>query len=237
MEVTIALVKWAMPLPTKSVPRPGLRALALGILWSLSTAVVAAPPRPQSPSTDHSVSSPGAETRAIAAWAVTDARGLPFLVVDKRRAKVTAFDSTGRQVGSTAALLGLARGDDSVPGIGDRKVSTILPHERTTPAGRFNAELGTNTSGEDILWVDYDAAVSMHRLRTVNRTDRRAERLATRTPEDNRISYGCINVPASFYDSVVRPLFEPKNGVVYVLPETRAASAVFGEAFTKTIGR
>jgi hypothetical protein len=62
-------------------------------------------------------------------------------------------------------LLGLARGDVSVPGIGERKISDINPHERTTPAGRFISEPGRNLSGEDIVWVDYDAAVSMHRVR------------------------------------------------------------------------
>jgi len=84
-------------------------------------------------------------------------------------------------------LLGLARGDDSVPGIGERKIAEILPFERTTPAGRFVGERGRNASGEDIVWVDYDAAVSMHRVRATNPKERRLERLASPTPADNRI--------------------------------------------------
>ena len=180
-----------------------------------------------------------AEAQTIAAWVVAerDSHGLPFLIVDKRHATVSAFDATGRLVGSAPALLGLARGDDSVPGIGERKIADIRPHERTTPAGRFAAELGSNAGGEDILWVDYDAAVSMHRVRPVKASEKRLERLASASPADNRISYGCINVPAAFYDGVVKALFLPKNGIVYVLPDTKPLAEVFGSAATRTAHR
>jgi hypothetical protein len=170
------------------------------------------------------------DARAIAAWAVDsgDHRKLPFIIVDKANARVAVFGADGRITGSTPALLGLARGDDSVPGIGERKLSDIKPHERTTPAGRFVAETGVNANGEDILWVDYDAAVSMHRVRTGNAADRRLQRLATPTVADNRISFGCINLPAAFYDRFVKSAFEARGGIVYVLPETRPVLAQFG---------
>ena len=67
----------------------------------------------------------------------------------------------------------------------------------------------------------------MHRLRAVEPTERRAERLASPTPDDNRISYGCVNVPAAFYDSVVKPVLGAAPAVVYVLPETRPVRMVF----------
>lgn len=152
--------------------------------------------------------------------------GLPFMIVDKKNAMVYVFDGKGQLSGSTAALLGSATGDDSVPGIGERELSSILPDERTTPAGRFVAALAHNTRGKDILWVDYEAAISLHRVVTSNRLERRAERLASATPADNRISYGCINVPAKFFDNVVLPVFK-NNGIVYVLPETKSLEQVF----------
>ncbi|MDP1885268.1 MAG: hypothetical protein Q8L17_02275, partial [Polaromonas sp.] len=49
------------------------------------------------------------------------------------------------------------------------------------------------------------------------------------TPDDNRISFGCINLPAGFYDTVVKPALGTRRGVVYVLPETRPLQAVFGD--------
>jgi hypothetical protein len=181
----------------------------------------------------------GEDAQTIAAWAVSDhdTHGLPFLIVDKRKAMVAAFDPAGRFLGSAPVLLGLARGDDSVPGIGERKIADIRPHERTTPAGRFAAELGFNTHGEDILWVDYDNAVSMHRVRPVKASDRRLQRLASPTAADNRISYGCINIPPAFFDGVVTPLFLPRNGIVYVLPEIKPLAAVVGSAVTRTARR
>ena len=170
------------------------------------------------------------EVRKVAEWAARsdDHRDLPFLVVDKVHARVVAFDAEAHLVGSAPALLGLAHGDDSVPGIGERKIADIRPEERTTPAGRFAAEMGVNAGGEDILWVDYDNAISMHRVRANNPAERRLQRLASPSAADNRISYGCINLPVAFYEQVVKTLFTPHNGIVYVLPETRPVSAVFG---------
>lgn len=164
---------------------------------------------------------------AKAAIAAGDNRGENFAVVDKKMARVFVFDAGGRLNGDSPVLLGLARGDDSVPGIGERKMSDIRPDERTTPAGRFESEPGRNLQGEDIVWVDYDAAVSMHRVRATNKAERRLERLASPGVADNRISYGCINVPARFYDTHIRPMLGQRKGVVYVLPETVSMQARF----------
>jgi hypothetical protein len=168
--------------------------------------------------------------RRVADWAMAaaDPGGLPFLIVDKRGARLWAFGADGRGRGSAPVLLGLARGDDSVPGIGARPLAAIRPGERTTPAGRFVAEAGRNLRGEDIVWIDYDAAVSMHRVRATDPRERRLQRLASPSAADNRISYGCINVPPTFYDGVVRPLLAGGRAVVYVLPERRTLEAVFG---------
>ena len=94
-------------------------------------------------------------------------------------------------------------------------------------AGRFVAALDRNFSGTEILWVDYDGAVSLHPVITSKAQERRAQRLATPSPLDNRISYGCINVPVKFYEQVVTPAFTGTNGIVYVLPETRPPREVF----------
>lgn len=162
------------------------------------------------------------EARQMADWIVDsgDNHIMPFVIVDKKDAKVFLFDADGLLRGSAPALLGLAIGDEAVPGIGNRKLSSIRPEERITPAGRFVAALGRNLHGKEILWVDYEGAVSLHPVVTSKPAERRAERLVTPTPLDNRISYGCINVPAKFFKNVVRPAFKGTNGVVYVMPET-----------------
>jgi hypothetical protein len=47
------------------------------------------------------------------------------------------------------------------------------------------------------------------------------------TPDDNRITFGCINVPSAFYSKSLRPLFLKKGGYVYVLPDTKPLEEVF----------
>lgn len=170
------------------------------------------------------------ESRKLADWVVDSADNgkLPFMIIDKVQARVFMFNAQGQLRGAANALLGLAVGDDSVPGIGQRKLSSIRPAERTTPAGRFVASLDRDIHGQEVLWVDYDSALSLHRVVTGQPKERRAERLATPSPLDNRISFGCINVPVKFYENVVSPSFTGTNGIVYILPETRSAREVFG---------
>jgi hypothetical protein len=169
------------------------------------------------------------DTRQIADWVINsnDNRNMPFVIIDKINAKVFAFNPDGHLRGAAAALLGLSRGDGTTPGIGSRKLSTIHSNERTTPAGRFVAFLDTNLRGEEILWVDYNTSVSLHRVHTNNVSEHRGQRLASPTTEDNRISFGCINVPVPFYLNVISPAFAGTKGIVYVLPETRSIGEVF----------
>ena len=47
------------------------------------------------------------------------------------------------------------------------------------------------------------------------------------TPDDNRITYGCINVPADFYSEVLKPLFKGTSGIVYILPEVTPLATTF----------
>lgn len=173
---------------------------------------------------------PSRDAVQVANWALRsgDHQGGHFVIVDKQRARVYVFEPSGKLRGASPVLLGLAKGDDSVPGIGDKPLSQIPPEERTTPAGRFVAEPGRNARNEDIVWVDYDAAVSMHRVLTSNPVERRLQRLLSRTPSDNRISYGCMNLPVKFYEKVLSPTVASGKTIVYVLPETRPASQVFG---------
>ncbi len=168
-------------------------------------------------------------TGQVTAWVLetADNQGLPFLIIDKINARVLAFDREGRLLGTAPVLLGLARGDISPPGIGDRPLAGITPQERITPAGRFLASIGQNLGGKSILWIDYAAALSLHPVITTRAADRRLQRLATDTALDNRISYGCINVPGTFYEEVVRRSFNGSAGVVYILPESLSLPEVF----------
>lgn len=173
---------------------------------------------------------PSSDSRYIADWVVDsgDNQGMPFIIINKVDAMAFLFDTRGQLRGAAPVLLGAAVGDDSAANIGTRRLANIRPDERTTPACRFEASLAKNLHGKEILWVDYKANIALYSVVTSNPKERRLQRLATETPLDNRISYGCINVPAAFFKDLVRPTFTGTNSIVYVLPETRPVRKAFG---------
>lgn len=168
--------------------------------------------------------------RHVADWAFDsgDSAGKAVVIVDKREAQVWVLDPQGELIASAPALLGSAIGDDPVPGIGEKPLSAVRPEEKTTPAGRYIAEPGVNAGGEDVVWVSYDLAVSLHRVRPLVKAERRLERLASASPADNRISFGCINLPVAFYEQTLVPTVARAGAIIYVLPETRTVQQQFG---------
>ena len=212
--------------------RNGLAALFAAALCSgsLSAAPLSAQTAQPTPAHADFAGEPAStDARQLADWVVAarDNAGMPFVIIDKVAAKVFVFDARGRLTGAAPALLGLARGDEAAAGIGDRSLADIGPKDRITPAGRFVASLGRDLGQKDVLWVDYKSGVALHRVITTNPSEHRLRRLASHSPLERRISYGCINVPARFYDAVIDPTFASTSGIVYILPETRPIGEVF----------
>jgi hypothetical protein len=220
------------------------RALALLAAGFASAAIAAGPAKggreatsaPAALQADFGRERGSRDTREVADWVVVsqDNDGLPFAILDKKDARVFVFHPDGRLRGAAPALLGIGRGDTALPGIGAKALREIAPGDRVTQAGRFVSDLGVDSHGEDVLWLDYEGGLAMHRVITSNKKERRAERLATPTPADNRISFGCINLPTKFYEDVVAPAFTGTKGIVYVLPETREARAFFASGDAPT---
>ena len=183
-----------------------------------------------SPDTGMALVSASADARQALRWVVAahDNEGLPFVIVDKKGGRIFVFEAGGQLRGASPALTGLAPGDHGVPGMAQRSVASLREDERTTPAGRFVSEPGHNLQGEAIVWIDYAAKLAIHRLRPAAAAERRAERLASETPDDNRISMGCVVVPVSFYESVVGPVLGKSRSIVYVLPETQPLQRMLG---------
>jgi len=166
----------------------------------------------------------------LAGWVVAtrDSEGYPFAIIDKGAAQILVFDGDGRLRGAAPGLFGSAIGDHSAPGVAGLALREIPGRDRTTPAGRFVGGFGPSIDAGRVLWVDYDSAVSMHPTATGVPAERRAERLASPSPDDNRVTHGCINVSPEFYEGIVRPTFE-RGGVFYILPDTMSLAEVFPE--------
>ncbi|MBW3656563.1 MAG: L,D-transpeptidase [Gemmatimonadetes bacterium] len=203
-------------------------AAALCAAWGMALCGVASATAAK---VDFGAQKPSHDARHVAQWAIDtgDAAGRPFLVVDKKDARLYVFKPNGQLLAATPVVLGSARGDRSAPGVGQRAQSGwVPPHERTTPAGRFTTHPGRNLDGEHVIWIDYGAALAIHRLRPGKSHQERAASLATPTPHDNRLSLGCVVVPVAFYLNVVQPLLTRSTGVVYVLPEMQSVRDMLG---------
>ena len=172
-----------------------------------------------------------ADAQRVADWALHagDHEGLPFIVVDKRHAKTYVFDRAGALIDWTPSLLGMGVGDYFEPGVTEMNMYQTQPHQRITPAGRFRAEEWQKPNGEWILWLDYSTQIALHKLRKsqLALSQEREARLYSNDPEDNRVTYGCVNVPPEFYDRVITPTFNKTGGIVYVLPESGPAEVLF----------
>ena len=164
----------------------------------------------------------------LAGWVVAtrDSEGYPFAIMDKAAAQILVFGGDGRLLGAAPGLFGSAVGDHSAPGIAGLALREIPGRDRTTPAGRFVGGFGPSRDAGRVLWVDYDSAVSIHPTATGVPAERRVERLASPTPDDNRITHGCINVAPGFYEQVMRPTFE-RGGVFYILPDAAPLAETF----------
>ena len=166
----------------------------------------------------------------LAGWVVgaKDSQGYPFAVIDKAAAQILVFGGDGRLRGAAPGLFGSAIGDHTAPGVAGLALREIPGRDRTTPAGRFVGGFGPSIDAGRVLWVDYDSSVSIHPTATGVPAERRAERLASPTPDDNRVTHGCINVSPEFYEAIIRPTFE-KGGVFYILPDAEPIAETFPE--------
>lgn len=173
-----------------------------------------------------------ADAGYAAQWILRNADNLgrPFAIVDKKAARMYLFAPSGRLIGTSAVLIGLAPGDESTVDMTRRTVASLAPSERNTPAGRFATEPGHNDKGEDIVWFNYEASLAIHRLRPGPSAERRQERLESPEANARRISYGCVVVPVAFYESIVAPSLGRRQGIVYVLPEARPVALMFSVA-------
>lgn len=203
----------------------------LGVAAFLGTVAGSAPAlADQKAEADFGAHRASADARYVAQWVLesADHHDRPFVIVDKNEARIYVFEPDGRLAGVSSALLGQTRGDYSAPDVGTHTQNGKVPlAERTTPSGRFVSEPGLNLDGEPVVWVDYDAALAIHRLRPGASRASREARLASATPHDNRVSLGCVVVSTAFYSGVVQPLLGRHRGVIYVLPEERPVRDAF----------
>jgi N12 class adenine-specific DNA methylase len=156
--------------------------------------------------------------------------GKPFVIADKRNGALFTFDKTGTLDSKTPALFGKEIGDIANPNAAMEDASA-----KVTPSGRFYGEVVADEEyGKtvDFYSSNKDWNIAIHKVYLGDPSERRATRLTSESATDNRISYGCINLPESGMKSLLRNFKDTQGGYVYVLPETPKGRA----AFAKQIG-
>ena len=182
---------------------------------------------------------PSPAAQRVIGWVsgMHDNRGLPWAVVDKVNATLFLFAPDGTQQAAVPVLIGIMPGDEASPGVGTKTLASLGPAEKTTPAGRYLAKFGLPVAGQRVLWVDYTTSVALHPIpKDAGAREKRRERMLSPTPDDNRITFGCINVPQAFYARQLRPTFRRKGGYVYILPDTKPIEEVFPRLRTQLPG-
>jgi hypothetical protein len=212
------------PMATASLPR-----FAKPVVPDIPVVAPEAPSPPELTAADFGSAQPTPAARRMADWIVArhDNGKLPFMVLDKRDARLYVFEPSGELVDHTPVLLGSSHGDDTFPGIGDVPISKVKPYQRTTAAGRFVTKPGLDADRTDVVWLDYDAALAMHRVINKVKSEHRLQRIASPNPAVRRISWGCINIPIAFFDRHISPVFGKQSGVAYVIPERKTFAEVF----------
>ncbi|HDI8663211.1 TPA: hypothetical protein PPE16_004347 [Escherichia coli] len=155
---------------------------------------------------------------AVRAWVqeTKDNQGQKYIIADKVAGELYIMDSRGNVLATMPALYGSRKGDAAVPG--------------QTPAGIFmlqqRHDVGASLGGDVQQFAEHtDGSIwAIHRVLTANPKQMREARLKSATAADNRISLGCINVPADMYDKYLKNGFQ---GKLYVIPEQKPLGEVF----------
>ena len=125
------------------------------------------------------------------------------------------------------ALLGLAPGDTAIADIAQRRPASLAPLRAQHAGGPVRVATGAQrqaarrSSGSTTRRRSRSIGCGRHRL-----AEHRAERLASATPDDNRITLGCIVVPVAFYEIGGRATARPPARCLRVARDAAGAGDV-----------
>jgi hypothetical protein len=143
-----------------------------------------------------------------------DNAGRPYIIADKQSGEIHIVGADGQVKATAPALYGRKLGDGM--SIGETPAGIFTIHQEAAPAS-YGGDLQQFATAPD------GDVYAIHRVLTNNKQDRPG-RLASPTAEDNRISLGCINIPADLYNKYLSGKFD---GKLYVLPDQRSLGDVF----------
>lgn len=181
------------------------------------------------PAAAKSQMSPTAQSVYQAMAPVAIRSGKWFMVADKPNGMLHIFEEDGSHALSDPALYGKDTGDVLTA------VSSLEGGAKITPAGKFTLEKAGKESLVLVETQDYSGYIAIHAADTSNKAENRLGRLASKTTEDNRISYGCINTNHNTFRENIAPNIDKLNGgMIFVLPDAQDQTAQMFVPETRT---
>lgn len=140
----------------------------------------------------------------------------PVIIADKVKATLTVYYPDTQTSITKPALFGKSRSNQ----LDMNNYDYPTAFDNITPAGTFPlTKIHSWRLGDDMLvFIKGKASVgAIHPLWTGNPDQHRIERLRSDTPDDNRITGGCINVDEDFFYNTLNKL--PPDTKLTILPE------------------
>ena len=160
-----------------------------------------------------------------------------FMVADKPNGMLHIFKEDGSHFISDATLYGKDKGD-----VMEAK-SSLEGGAKITPSGKYTmkespAEYAGGTSLILVESKDYSGYIAVHAADVSTPSERRLQRLETSTPDDNRISYGCINTKHETFINEIKPnISKLDGGMIFVLPDAVEQTGEMFKPETKVVER
>lgn len=156
----------------------------------------------------------------------------PIAIVDKQMGLTYVIDANGVLAGKSASLTGKTKGDvRSEAAKKTANVESIAEKDKVTEAGMFDASVKNVPHYGNVITLQIfdNYSIAMHPTYLGAPAEQRQARLESATPEDNRISFGCINVPNEFMQNVVFKAIPKgvKSFPIVVIPESKSIQEFF----------
>ena len=151
-----------------------------------------------------------------------------YIVIDKPSAEMYVFNSSNELITSLPVLLGKDKGEE--PNRAD--TSSPIASHATTPAGKYQlGKIGITDIGRPdsityqgrIISLLGSDNLALHRTYPGEYVER-TKALNTSTVEDNRKSWGCINISPENFDKYIKPYFNKGNQNLFITPDNPSLS-------------
>jgi 5'-deoxynucleotidase YfbR-like HD superfamily hydrolase len=142
-----------------------------------------------------------------------------YVIVDKPSATLFIIGADKKLIGQMPVLLGQTKGE--TPNMSDAESDTAV--QATTPSGKYTL---LRLAGEEDL-ITYKGkvfslcgsdALALH-ITYPPEKEKRTEALNTPTPEDNRMSWGCINISEEMWGKYIEGNIEARGAYMFITPD------------------